>query len=388
MKRLILILCIPFILAATEEPPLIVTALMIKNEAHSVVDTLEPLVKGGITAYLIYDTGSTDGTLEIVHDYFKKHPEAKAVVKQEPFVDFAVSRNHAFDLAKEAFPKAEFILMPDAEWLLQNVPGLIQFCQKERHSPAPNYMIRVIGGSLDYYSTRLTRADGVSRYVGKVHEVVMPATSIKAPENIYFDQRSYTKGVAQSKERWKRDRKLLEQAFFGNPSDPRTLFYLAQTCACLEDYQAAYQYYRIRTLLNGWDEENYMAYFRLGGVIEHLAESNPTLIHEAISTYLEAYNMRPTRAEPLIKLAGLYLKQEKYALSYFFAEKASHIEYPAKDILFVEKYMYDFVRYDILSQCAWYVNQKEVGYEAIKKAITYDPNSEYLRKNLTFYEPK
>ncbi len=388
MKRLITFLCLmcPLALFANVKDPLLVVSLMIKNEVHSIEDTLEPLVSGGITAYLIFDTGSTDGTLEVVEKFFKKHKQVKAVVKQEPFVDFSTSRNRALDLAKESFPKAEFIFMPDAEWILHDVPGLLAFCEKERDSNLPSYMIRVLGGSLDYYSTRLVRANGPAHYVGKVHEVIIPATAVKAPDTVYLEQRCYEKGLAQSKERWKRDRTILEEAFLENPTDARTLFYLAQTCSCLEDYQSAYQYYLIRSKLKGWPEEDYMTLYRLAEVVEELAKTNQTYLPEMIYYYMEAYNMRPTRAEPLVKIAEHYLRNGKYPLSYLYAEKATKIEYPSGDTLFVDKYMYDFTRYDILSQCAWYVDQKEVGYEALKKAIAYAPDAEYLKANLSFYE--
>lgn len=382
MKYLVLFF-FPFALMANEQ---LAVALMIKNEAHSVVETLEPLVAGGITSYLIYDTGSTDNTLGVVDQFFKKLPQVKAVVKQEPFVDFATSRNCALDLAKAAFPKAEFILMPDAEWVLQGVPELLAFCQRESKNTTPSYIVRVLHGPLDYYSARLTRANGPARYVGRVHEAIAPYTPVKTPETIYFACKSHPKGVAQSKERWKRDRTLLELDFFENSANARTVFYLAQTCACLEDYASAYQYYLIRTKIEGWPEENYLAQYRLAEVTEQLALTNPAKVPEALSLYMEAYNMRPTRAEPLIRIANHYLTEEKHALSFLFAEKACRIEYPESEVLFVDKHQYDFERYDILSRCAWYVGQKEAGYQALKKALAYNPEAEHLKANLKFYE--
>lgn len=368
--------------------PLLVIAIMIKNEEHSIVDTLEPLVQGGIKAFLVFDTGSTDKTLELVDAFFKKYPEVKGVVKQEPFVDFSTSRNRALDLAKEAFPQSEFIFMPDAEWILHNIPELLEFCRQESETKTdtPSYLVRVLGGNLDYHSTRMIRANSPCRYIGRVHEVIVPTTPVKIPNGVYLEQRIYSKGLAQSRERWKRDRVLLEEDFIENPYDGRALFYLAQTCGCLGDLQAAYQYYRIRTTVKAWNEEDYMACFRLGEVIEELAKSDPSLEPEAIHYYLEAYNTRPTRAEPLIKIAQHYLKQEKFPLAYFYAKNASEIEYPKDDILFVDKFFYDFVRYDILGQAAWYVNEKQVGYEALQKALAVFPDAEYLKKNLTYYQ--
>ena len=46
--------------------PLLVAVLMVKNEAHCIEKTLEPLADGGINDFFILDTGSTDGTPEII----------------------------------------------------------------------------------------------------------------------------------------------------------------------------------------------------------------------------------------------------------------------------------------------------------------------------------
>jgi hypothetical protein len=45
--------------------PLLVAVLMIKNEEPVMQMTLQPLVDAGITDFFIYDTGSTDQTIEI-----------------------------------------------------------------------------------------------------------------------------------------------------------------------------------------------------------------------------------------------------------------------------------------------------------------------------------
>ena len=50
--------------------PLLVAVLMVKNEAPVMEMTLQPLVDAGITDYLIYDTGSTDNTIQVTNDFF------------------------------------------------------------------------------------------------------------------------------------------------------------------------------------------------------------------------------------------------------------------------------------------------------------------------------
>jgi len=114
-------------------------------------------------------------------------------------------------------------------------------------------------------------------------------------------------------------------------------------------------------------------------------KDNASLCPLAIRHYLAAFALRPQRAEPLIKIADYYLKRDEMALAFMFADRAAKIPYPVKDRLFVEKYMYDFVRYDILGRCAWYVGEYELGEWAVRQALKIKPDSAYLKRNLKSY---
>ena len=57
------------------------------------------------------------------------HDLEHAYIMEEPFVDFATSRNRALDLAEQIFVNNSFLLMLDAEWYTHNVSELIDFCK-------------------------------------------------------------------------------------------------------------------------------------------------------------------------------------------------------------------------------------------------------------------
>src|SRR6266851_1690628 len=73
--------------------------IMLKNEAEVIIPTLQLFVQSGVDSFLIYDTGSTDRTQNIVQDYFTQNNLSHAYVIEEPFIGFATSRNRALDLA-------------------------------------------------------------------------------------------------------------------------------------------------------------------------------------------------------------------------------------------------------------------------------------------------
>ena len=62
----------------TYKSPLMVV-LMVKNEEPVMLKTLQPLVDGGINTFFIFDTGSTDKTIEITQQFFDDFRYSKKV---------------------------------------------------------------------------------------------------------------------------------------------------------------------------------------------------------------------------------------------------------------------------------------------------------------------
>ena len=107
---------------------------------------------------------------------------------------------------------------------------------------------------------------------------------------------------------------------------------------------------------------------------------------ECLHYYFKAYFLRPHRAEPLIKIAHHYFNTGDMALSYFFAHKAVQMPYPSSEVLFIEQGMYDFDRYKIFGQSAWYVGDFKGGEDAVRKALARQPKNTQLQHDLSCYE--
>jgi tetratricopeptide (TPR) repeat protein len=353
--------------------------MMVKNEEPVICETLKSYVEGGIDAYFIFDTGSIDNTTDVTKKYLQERGVQNAVFVQEPFIDFSTSRNRALELAEKQFPKAHFFLMPDAEWRIENPQKLLAFCELHKNDPEQAYQLRMVRDNVyDYYTSRLMKKG--ARFVGAVHEVVNAHARVKVSSDVHFYWHRSHYGLEKSRERWLRDIKLLLKSFDQNPHDPRTAFYIAQTYACLENWHKARDWYSRRISMEGWDEENFVARQRLADVYERLSDW-----HSALAMYLDTYAFRPTRAEPLVCLAQHYWDSGEYDLCYLFARRASEIQYPKNDILFIEKELYDFTRHDLLGRVAWYVADYERGEQATQQAINARPKKEYLHENLRYY---
>lgn len=378
---------------------LLTVVIMVKNEADVIIPTLQPFIDAGITSYLVYDTGSTDGTQDVIRNHFDNCHIKHAYIVEEPFVDFATSRNRALRLAEEIFVNNTFLLMLDAEWYTHNVKELIEFCKKNQRYIAPNctgscYLIRLLTmqDNIDNFTPRLIRQGCNVRYVGVVHESIPEIASGILPESVYFEYKPQQYGKDKSKERCTRDYALLKKSHEDNPSNMRTLFYLGQTCQFIDEWEEAIFYYQKRLRLGEISEENYLAAYRIGCAIEHIiAESykNGSIISytekDAVDYYLQAYAILPWRAEPLFRIACHYIRHNQHAIAYLFAHRAVQLSYPRNNALFVEKTVYDYLRYDILGQCAAYVGEYKEGKEAVLKAIQQDPDNECLYHNLSIY---
>lgn len=377
--------------SVTKKDPLLVVALMIKNEAPVIADTLKPLVEGGIDSFFIFDTGSTDDTIEKVNEFFSTHNIINFAIVQENFVDFSTSRNRALDLVDEYFPEATFVLMPDAEWIIHNVKELLDFCQENKDDFHSSYLMRLVHNvTMEFSVDRLIRRECHCRFKCPVHEYLVSHSVIATPSSIYIECNSSQYGSAKSRKRWERDIGILLKAYAENPTDPRTAFYLAQTFSCLGDKENALRFYELRTQLPSWDEENFEAMYRLAGIVEEIA-SNDTEKNTpydwalALWYYLKAFSMRPTRIEPLIQIARHYLYTQDFVNAFLFAERASEIPLPTKDILFVEKEMYLYTCYDIMAQCGLRIGEYAKGELAVKKALAYKPDAKHLLEILKQY---
>jgi tetratricopeptide (TPR) repeat protein len=230
------------------------------------------------------------------------------------------------------------------------------------------------------------------RYQGPVHETIIANPSGIVPTSVYFEYAPQECGREKSRARLMRDYALLKKNHESDPTNLRTLFYLGQTCQFLCAWEEAIFYYKKRLELGPLSEEKYLAAYRVGYAIEYyLEESNNQAVdiqyrwEDALHYYLQAHNMVPHRAEPLFRIACHYIRTNQHAIAYLFAIRAAQLPYPYDHSLFVEKRIYDYLRYDILGQCALYAGEYIIGKQAVLKAMETAPEDPSLHHNLAIY---
>lgn len=255
-------------------------AMIVRDEAERIECALTGF-RDLIESWCIVDTGSADGTKEIIRDTLDDIP---GEMHERPWVSFAHNRTELLELASRT---ADYVLMLDADHELvihEPLPALT----------ADSYLIRIEdswGGRLPL----VTRAAHPFEYRGAAHAYLASDVPTRTEKLDAFSVRG---GGGASREKLERDLVALTAAFADDASDPRTVFYLAQTYRDLDRIPEAITYYRLRCELNGFDEERFFARYQLGVLLtEHVSFA------EGAEELLRAWRERPQRIEPLRALS-------------------------------------------------------------------------------------
>jgi glycosyltransferase involved in cell wall biosynthesis len=371
--------------------PHIALLMMVKNEEKCLQISLDSII-GFVDSMVIYDTGSTDSTIEICRKHSEKHNIPLRLTEGE-FVNFSESRNVSLKFA-DTFKEIDYLILLDTNDELRGGENLKKFAESVKNNISTGFLTSQhwFSGKYDkYFNIRFIKAHSGWRYRGSIHEW-MKNTSVeddkyappvlRMPDDIILYQ-DRTKDDDKTGKRFIRDKVLLLEDYKENPTDPRTLFYLAQTCSCLNHLDDSFYYYKLRSQLDGFQEEKFHALLRCGEISEKLGHD----WYDSCSWYMKALE-HSQRAEPYVKIADHYKNINKFELSFMYVSQACNLKYPDHCILFVDAYSYNYTRWHILGVVGFYCGRLKEGYHACKMAMAAGLNKELDSKNLVFYEDK
>jgi len=170
--------------------------------------------------------------------------------------------------------------------------------------------------------------------------------------------------TASPKRRSTSETKLLEEDLAKNPGNARSQFYLAQSYRDAGQYEKAYEAYKRRARMDGWIEETFMAQLEAARMALRTDQPEDMLVRE----YLDAFNLRPTRVEPLHDLARYFRGKKEYGKAYVFARTGVEIERP-DDLLYVLQPVYDWRMLDELAVAAYWVGDYAASKEACETVL-------------------
>ena len=353
--------------------------MIVKNEAGVIRRCLDSVMPF-IDRWVIVDTGSTDGTQDIIANHLRGLP---GQLFERPWKDFGHNRSEAIQLAAG---QGAYLLFIDADDFLSVPPG---FTMPELTDGA--YHVSIDDNGLVYWRKAIVSQSLSWRYVGVLHEYVhcdvAHTTSNIIGPRIVRNLGGSGLSEAAAIEKYRNHAEIFENALRQEPGNSRYVFYLAQSYRDSLQPQLSLQTHQRRATMGGWDEEVWFSRFQVAKLSEQLGLD----IDLIIKRYLEAYEFRPTRAESLVELARFCREKNRFQLAELFAGRATKIALTA-DILFVDRSAYTWRAMDELSVAKYWtgdhLNSAELCRKLLASPSLPDAQRSRIAANLKFSEDK
>ncbi len=407
--------------------------MIVKNEQKNMERLLES-VKPMIDFVYIDDTGSTDDTIQVVTHWCKKN-NMPYKIQVEPFIDFGYNRTHSIKQAKETFPKADYFLLSDADFIWKINKGItfkkFLFAEKILVAQKSNDLyytnIRLLSATVDWSCIGVTHEHWQEDPVQSTFKGTIQSHTINAIE---IDDRE--DGGCKT-DKYVRDKRLLTTGLTDPTITPelrtRYTFYMAQTLKCLTEYEASIEMYKNRIAIGGWYEEVYFSHYQIGINYKNLAYITRDLIRitikeakEEILTeddllyiknwrknltleqleiqfeeqiklaekwFVAAVTFCTTRSESLYHLTTMLRDFSRHELAYTYATMGKKIQFPEKESLFIEKDAYTWGFDYELSIICYYLKKMDEGLEICEALLEDVTVPQWVRsaveKSVTFY---
>ena len=358
--------------------------MIVRNESRVIercLDSVLPHVDG----YVVCDTGSSDGTMHVIEQIASRHGVAGAI-RQHEWQHFGHNRTRSAEEARawaagQGWPlESTYLLFLDADMVLR-----AEGFDKQALS-ATCYSLVQDDGTLRYWNIRLACLSHGWQSVGVTHEYWQALGSGVTSERLgtlWIDDRG---DGGNRGDKFERDIRLLTKALEAEPNNPRYVLYLAQSYFDVGRWTDAVRTYERRWQLGGWDEERWYARFRQGWALLRLGDGI-----RAAGVLLDAFDARPTRAEPLWLLARYYRDHNQNHAALMLALRAVEIPYPDGDLLFVDKQVYEWQLWEEVMISAFYAGRRyhDIGFSACERLLARRGHEPwfyaYVARNQAFY---
>ena len=348
--------------------------MIVKNESRIITRLMESVLPI-IDTYLICDTGSTDGTPDIIKTFFDSKGIPGEVI-YEPFKNFGYNRTFALRAARGL---ATYALLLDADMIFKIESGF-----DKQALTADSYLIIQKGGNLSYHNTRIIRLDIDAKCVGPTHEYYdLPAGSKSVKLDIDTIWISDIGDGGAKADKFERDIRLLKAGIEEEPDNGRYYFYLANSYFNTGRHTESIPYYKRRIELGGWSEEVFYSHLNLGHAYKNTGQDEM-----AICTWMNGYNTHPARAETIYEIAKYYREKGKTKIGMAFALLGKQIPYPKNDTLFIHNDVYE-TGMDYELSILGYYNAYPNLHKIIHRLMNKMPHMwENLLSNYKFCYPK
>lgn len=306
--------------------PTICLNMIVKNEREIITRCLDS-AKPFIDYWVIIDTGSDDGTQEVIRECMKGIP---GELYERPWVNFGWNRNEALDLARD---KADYLLFIDADDCFEIVPGFaMPFLDQE------GYLVDVRAYGGIFPRIRLIKASCDWRWDGVIHERLISSYegALRKLEGFSI---VVLGGGARSKDPhiFLKDASMLEAALREDGENSKNLFYLAQSYKYAKEFERALENFERGIRVGGCVQDTVNALYEVAWLKEGLNAPEA----EVVDAYCRAYRAQPSRIEALYWLCAYYRKKERYLLGWLVGQFAMEAV-TAREQRALEAWIYEY----------------------------------------------
>jgi glycosyltransferase involved in cell wall biosynthesis len=356
--------------------------MIVKNEAPNIERCLES-VSSTIDYYVICDTGSTDNTKEIIKNFFDKKGIPGEILDHE-WKDFGYNRSKAIEACEG---KTEWVMMIDADDFLQGKLPVELF-----DSNVDGYVVKIQRGEFVWYRAQLFNIARTKWwYEEPLHEYAIcrqPMNVVKLDGDYCWEVRTEgcrSRSFENDIEKYKNDYSVLKKYLETDPTSSRKQFYAAQSAFDSRMYDVAEQEYLKRTQMGGWPEEIFFSWVRIGICRELMKRP----IENVADAFMQAFEIKPDRAEPLYHLSCIYRAHNRPRNAFVIASMGLTIPLPQNDILFVDNAIYKWGILDEVATTSFHVGKIHMGYAACEKLLNENlipqEHRERIEKNKQSY---
>ncbi len=292
--------------------------MIAKDEAKGIEKTLDS-VKPYISYWTIVDTGSTDGTQDIIKRSMNGIP---GQLVERPWVNFGHNRSEAFALAKGT---ADWLLTMDADMTVE-----IDDDFDPDALPVEMYLAKMELSDLTWRTPVLIRGDIDWISVGAVHEYTCKAGRVRG-ETQDTDKVRLNFEYRPSSAKTDFYIRMLEEDLANEPDNERAMFYLALSYRDAGRKEEARAMFKRREAMGGWDQEVFYAKYQAACLADW---------PERADELMSAWELRPWRIEPLVTLITDLNALGDYQTAY---QLSQIVPMAHKDTLFVQKAAWDYI---------------------------------------------
>lgn len=330
--------------------------MIVKDEAHVIARCLAS-VRPLVDHWVVVDTGSRDGTQDIVREAMTGLP---GEVVERPWRDFAHNRSEALELAR---PHGTYSLIIDADDELVLPAGFVP-----PTLAADSYSIDILYGGTTYRRPQLVSNALPWRYRGVLHEF-LECPDAKVAGHLPIVMRINHEGRRSTDpETYARDAAILARAL-ETETDPfliaRYTFYLAQSYRDAGRPADALAAYLQRAELGFWVEEVYVSLHQAGQMMEALGRAPD----EIIAIYGRATETLPSRVEAAHAASRLCRGIFRYQQGYDIAKPSLGRQAYAEG-LFIKTWIYEYGLYDEYAVNAYWAGHYRDCMDGCLRAMT------------------